>query len=186
MRRPSDRFDSTARSVGRLVVLSAAVLAGAACVAGGGDALVLPPAEAEVKTDASAVSTDGDGGGALDSGAAGPSAEFAALYRDVFAVSGAARCQDAACHGGKGGMAGLSMGEDAWDVYAAMTTYTYAGTPLVSPVPGGDARGSSALLEVVDPVDGIMPQIDDAVGNRLLTAEEWRRLEAWLATGGAF
>jgi hypothetical protein len=186
MRRPSDRLGSTAKGVGRVVVLSAAVLAGSACVAGGGDALVILPDEAEVKADASAVSTENDGGGELDSGAAGPSPDFAALYRDVFSVTGAARCQDAACHGGDDGMAGLSMGEDAWGVYSAITTYTYAGRPLVSPVPGGDARGSSALLGVVDPADGIMPQVDDAVGNRLLTAEEWRRLEAWLATGGAF
>lgn len=115
-----------------------------------------------------------------------PSPTFAALYRDIFSINGAARCQHSSCHGGSDGNAGLSMGTDAWSVYTALTSYKYRGKRLVAPVPGGDARSGSALLAVTSPRDGIMPRIDEEVENRPLTPEEWGRLETWLATGAAF
>lgn len=114
------------------------------------------------------------------------SPEFEGLYRDVFATSGAARCQHAACHGGDDGNAGLSMGVDARGVYRALTGFAYGGRPLVAPRPGGDARDGSALLEVVDPATGIMPRIEDEVENRPLGPAEIERLRAWLASGGGF
>jgi hypothetical protein len=111
---------------------------------------------------------------------------FASLYRDIFSVEGVARCQHVGCHGGANGNAGLSMGTDAWGVYSALTSYTYDGRRLVAPMPDGDARSGSALLDVTSPSDGIMPRVEEEVGNRPLTAEEWGRLETWLASGGAF
>jgi hypothetical protein len=128
-----------------------------------------------------------DGGGAVDAVTRiPPSPQFAGLYDDIFSIAGVARCQHPSCHGGEDGNAGLSMGADAYDLYRAITSYTYDGKLLVSPEPGGDSRAGSAILVVLEPDDPIMPRVDEDVGNRTLTREEWQRIEQWLQVGAPY
>jgi hypothetical protein len=172
---------SRARASGPSSLIAA--LVAAAC--GGRSTASLPPSERDAGAPVIIAQTRDDGGAPANAPPE-PSPTFAGLYRDIFSVQGAARCQHTSCHGGTDGNAGLSMGEGAWGVYRALTTYSYDGRRLVAAAPGEDARGGSALLAVTSPASGIMPRVDEEVGNRSLTIEEWSRLEAWLATGGAF
>ncbi|MFI5300924.1 MAG: hypothetical protein ACHREM_22815 [Polyangiales bacterium] len=112
---------------------------------------------------------------------------FCDLYADFIVGNADHHCQNPKCHGGPGTVSiGPKLGWDGAGAYAGLTAVKIGWvTPpnLVTPVPGGDSRPVSCLLQVLAGSASVqrMP-----FAGPYLTADQVSRVTAWLARGAPF
>jgi hypothetical protein len=113
---------------------------------------------------------------------------FCDLYLEIMAGDAPHKCQNHSCHGGGGAITtGPSLGWDGAGAYAGITSFKAPWiTPpqIVQPVPGGDSRPVSSLLQVFAGSSLIARMPFD--GPPYLTADQMSRVNAWLARGAPF
>lgn len=112
---------------------------------------------------------------------------FEAIYAELLAADGVARCADMSCHGGASGQAGFSMGTDRAGAYQGMVDF---GLIVPGPPVAGDA-GSTPPSTVnffyltVAPRNGNPPRMPrdlcsaEGVPNRAFDDAELARIVSW-------
>jgi len=109
-------------------------------------------------------------------------ATFTAIYTELLATGGAARCQDSTCHGGAMGQAGLSLGTDQKGAYDGLLAYGQIDpTATTTDDPPATVR---FLFNVVKPLSTGVPRMPKPLcGNRPLNTAELDRIKAWGKNG---